>query len=306
MTTPDNLLDRLAPASAAATRWFISLQDGEDVEHRRREFELWRQADPAHAAAYARIEALWQASGAMSGLTIDQDRRRLLGGGVATLAAVLAGYGVMRTHPLATYRTGTGERRTVALPDGSVAELASKTVLDVSYGDGRRRLRLLEGEAWFQVAPDKARPFVVEVAGGTVTALGTAFSTSLIGDRAQVTVTEHAVEVARRGQTRRVQAGQGVSFGPAGMSAVDPSEPNALSWRTGVLVFEARPLGEVVRVLDRWRNGRTVILDEALAKRPVTLMVPLDAAGSAVTDLGRTVSARVTHVTPLLTVLSLK
>ena len=77
---------------------------------------------------------------------------------------------------LADYSTGPGGQRTVALPDGSVAILNTDSAIDVDYGRERRMVKLLYGEAHFEVAKDAQRPFQVLAVGGRTTAVGTAFA----------------------------------------------------------------------------------------------------------------------------------
>ena len=303
-------LDRLDPAAGAATRWFVALHADPADTRERAAFEAWRDADPAHAEAYARLQRLWGASGHLPSLAAAEagsDRRSVLrGAGALALGGVAvlgAGRLMLGPHPFADHRTGTGERRTVALGDGSIAELSTGTALSIAFDAGERRVRLLDGEAWFRVSRDPAgRPFVVEAAGGTTTALGTAFAVAAEGDGARVTVTEHAVRIAAAGRSASVDAGQSCHYGTAGPSRPDMADAAALAWRQGRLVFVSRPLGEVVRALDRWHPGQTVITDDRLAAQPVTLMIDTGQADQALLRLGASLPMRILQVTPLLTI----
>src|SRR5690606_7134707 len=114
----------------------------------------------------------------------------LAGGGVASGAfGPLSGW-------LADEATGIGERRVVALADGSSITLDSATSVDVKYAANERRIVLRDGQIFVTVAPDTARPFIVEARQGTVRALGTAFNVRAYDGGARVAVTEHAVRVA--------------------------------------------------------------------------------------------------------------
>src|SRR3546814_17597567 len=90
------------------------------------------------------------------------------------------------------------------LADGSSIELGSDSALSVALGNRQRVVTLYKGEAFFTVAADAGRPFVVQAAGGSTQALGTAFNIKTVEGRAIVTVTEHAVLVAARSEERRV------------------------------------------------------------------------------------------------------
>lgn len=308
--SPDPL-DRLDPAAREATRWFVALHDDPSDGRAREAFEAWRRSDPANAEAYARLQRLWGASGHLPSLAspdVGSDRRSVLrGAGAVALGGVaLLGTGrlVLGAHPLADYRTGTGERRTVALGDGSIAELSTDTALSIAFDANARRVRLLDGEAWFQVSRDPVgRPFIVESARGTATALGTAFAVAADDDGARVTVTEHAVRVDAAGRSTRLEAGQSCRYGTAGPSPPETADTTSLAWRQGRLVFASQPLSDVVRALDRWHPGRTIITDADLAAQPVTLMIDTRDADQALLRLGASLPMRIVQVTPLLTII---
>jgi transmembrane sensor len=307
--TASDPLDLLDPVAAEATRWFVLLHDEPGDESHRASFAAWRDADHSHAAAYARIQRLWGAAGHLPSLQGPQnmpDRRAVLrSGAVAALAlgtTLGAGRLLLGPHPMADYATSTGERRTVALADGSSVELSTRTAISVDFDAHRRRIRLLDGEAWFRVAKDaRGRPFVVEAAGGLTTALGTAFAVARDGDGAIVSVTEHATSVEACGRTYRVEVGQSCRYGSIGPDVPKPTDTARLAWREGRLVFISRPFGEVVATLDRWRTGRTIIWGEALARRPVTLMIDIGEVDQALTRLGASLPMHVMQITPLLT-----
>ena len=275
---------------AEATRWFAILHDEPADGLLRPEFERWRLADERHAAAYARLQRLWGASGhlpALSTASAAIDRRGL----------------ILGAHPFADYRTRAGERSTVVLADGSRMDLSTATMLSVELSERRRRVRLLQGEAWFQVAPDAARPFVVEAAGGRTTALGTAFAVALRGRGAEVSVTEHAVRVEAGGDRQTLAEGRGLDYDRGGLGVQREVDMLTLDWREGRLAFIDQPLGEVAAALDRWTGARTVVLDRALAARRVTLTLPTQDAGLGLERLAQATPLRITRLGRALTVL---
>jgi transmembrane sensor len=188
------------------------------------------------------------------------------------------------------------------LPDRSRAELSTATALSVDFSSTRRLVRLLDGEAWFQVAHDPGRPFILEAAGGKTTAIGTAFAVARQGDGARVSVTEHAVRIVAGSIVRTVSEGQSLRYGTDGEGQVENADPATLAWRSGRLVFVNRPLGEVAAQLDRWTGGHTIVADEALAAHPVTLMTGTQEAGDALVKLAAAVPMRITRLTSLLTI----
>src|SRR3546814_7913525 len=158
------------------------------------------------------------------------------------------------------------------LADGSSIELGSDSALSVALGNRQRVVTLYKGEAFFTVAADAGRPFVVQAAGGSTQALGTAFNIKTVEGMAIVTVTEHAVLVAAPAGEQVVLAeGQQVRYGPAGLAAVVAADlPGVLGWQRNRLVFQDAPLGEVVADLARYSRGGIIITDEPLRRLPVT------------------------------------
>lgn len=302
-------LDRLDPAAREATRWFVALHEDPADTSQRAAFEIWRNANPKNREAYDRLQRLWGASGHLPSLAHPEtghDRRAVLRGvgGMALAGVVLAGTGriLAGPHPFADYTTGVGERRTVALGDGSSVELSTNSAISIVFTDHERRIQLHDGEAWFRVARDPARPFVVESGGGATTALGTAFAVARHGSDALVTVTEHSVRVSASGRTTDVHEGQSCRYGSDGPTTPVASDTSALAWRQGRLVFISRPLAKVVAELDRWRSGNTWIMDDKLATQRVTLMIDTSEVDNALIRLGGSLPMRIIQVTPLLTI----
>lgn len=137
----------------------------------------------------------------------------------------------------------------------------------------RRRITLLRGEAWFSVAADPARPFVVEAAGGNITALGTAFDVALeTGETTRVTVTEHRVLVSSGGKEVIVKEGQETAYARE-VPARAPSRADVArltAWRRGKLIVENEPLGTVLAALSRYRHGFVTCLRPTICARRVS------------------------------------
>lgn len=174
----------------------------------------------------------------------------------------------------ADYVTAAGESRTVTLADGSRATLNTDTALAVTFSDGERRLTLLRGEAFFDVAPDPARPFAVTAPGGQARALGTRFNLRLDGAGVVAAVEEGVVAAtpaASPGAALTLTAGQTARIEPASARRLDGVEAaDETAWRRGQLVFFRAPLGEVAAALNRYHRGYIVILNDDLRAKPVT------------------------------------
>jgi transmembrane sensor len=260
----------------AATAWWVRRDAGPLSREEQRAFTDWLAADAANAAAYDEIVALCGEVRALRprATPARAPRRRRIVAATA-LAASLAGIVAFDQLALilrADARTGVGETRVIRLEDGSRVTLAGRSAIAFHYGASRRAVTLLEGEAFFEAAPDAARPFVVTAAGASVTALGTAFDIALDAAGAQVSVAEHAVSVESGGRAVRVEQGRHTAFA-TGAPASAPSSTavdDLTAWRRGRLIFVDRPLGEVVDILARYHRGYVVVAGDALRRLRVT------------------------------------
>ncbi|MDG2520401.1 FecR domain-containing protein [Caulobacter segnis] len=213
-------------------------------------------------------------------------RRTLLWSGLAAAACaalVAAPLLVDRQEtPVQTFSAPKGERRQIALEDGSSLWISGPARLDVSMSAKQRHVRLLEGEAAFDVRHDPARPFVIDVDQRRVTVLGTEFNIRRDPERMILTVRRGLVEVAPLGDPRRgavrVPAGQRLVHETgatrAKMAAADVEM--AFAWREGRLVYRDDRLGSVISDLNRYLATSVRLEDEALAARPFSGVVRLD------------------------------
>lgn len=280
-----------ASVKAEARAWWVRLDGASDAPEVLAEFQRWLAADAAHAEAYRRLQQLWSDLAEVERRLVPPSAdfspkpRKTVPAKIWQRArlplALAASLALWWLSPLslglrADFHTGFGEVRDIALSDGSAVHLNGNSALLVQFGAGQRRLTLLRGEALFEVSPDPARPFQVQAGDGVVTALGTAFNVRLDGGRVVVGVTEHrvALELQRGGHPQRGELleGQQAAFsseqGIGPVQAVDKLA--AAAWRRGKLVFENRPLGEVVAELNRYHRGLLLIEDSALAERRVS------------------------------------
>ena len=204
-------------------------------------------------------------------------RQWLVGGGA--VAASIAGGAFLAVRPK-TYSTRRGEKRVVALADGSVVTMNTATTMAVSYSDGARLIRLGEGEALFDVAKDPKRPFIVSAGGAEVRAVGTSFTVARLARApVQVLVREGVVDVSRpkrpqdkatrlTANMRAVVAPQVASLEVASVDPVDVGRE--LAWQEGRIVIERETLGSAAARFARYSDTRIVIDDPALAGEEVT------------------------------------
>ena len=171
--------------------------------------------------------------------------------------------------------TAIGEVRRVPLEDGSVATLNTDTRLRVAMDKSERVVSLADGEAWFEVAHDPAKPFIVEAGDVRVRAVGTAFSVRRRDYGADILVTEGRVLAWRVGDAARpVAVDAGYKLYLATKAAARPVKAEAeieraLAWRSGEIAFDGETLGEAVEEFNRYNRRKLVVADPALARAPL-------------------------------------
>jgi len=189
-----------------------------------------------------------------------------------------------------SYATRIGETRLVALSDGSVVTLNTNSRIVVHFAKAVRRIQLERGEALFNVAKNKQRPFVVTAGDTQVRAVGTAFTVRLLQKQPiQILVQEGVVEVTRKGSsdvtpvravadTRTVVAsGAPIANHPVTYTQVSRD----LAWQYGQIAFDNQTLEEAAREFARYSKVK-IIVDPAVANRTITgLFASNDPAGFA-------------------------
>jgi transmembrane sensor len=307
---PDKAIDSHADArlSDEALEWIVRLHSGTAGQREHQAFERWRARSPGHEQAAQDAEALWQGLGPAGAVVRRKTmtRRVVLGGGIAITGAALVGGGVLDPHGFADHVTEIAERRTIGLPDGSSVFLNAGSALSVDFTPSARRLRLFRGQGTFSVAHDVARPFVVEAAGGTTQALGTVFDVDIRAGSVAVTVLEGTVGVATDAElARRIAApDQRVTYRPGASPSVaeDVDAEVETAWRRGKLIFNARPLADVVAEIERYRGGRIFILGDELRALPVTGLFELREPEAVLDVIEQTLPVRVSRL-PFMTVI---
>jgi transmembrane sensor len=207
---------------------------------------------------------------------------------------------------LADHSTAIGQQRTVALPDGSIAYLNTDTAIDVSFSERRRVVKLLHGEALFEVKKDETRPFDVLALDGKATAVGTAYAVGIADERATVTVTEGIVRVTSPDGSfdgpSTLRAGQQVSYwrGGAPQLVRTLDAEAATSWRRGAIAIRNLPLADALVEIGRYRPGRTVLLGDGARYAPVTARLSLADIDGGIDALAATHGLTVTRITDFL------
>lgn len=274
----------------------------------RRAVEDWIEQSPAHAVAFARAEAAWEAAerlraappsiapeavaGPAGRIEAVFTRGRVMA--VLAGASMLAGLCTVfleKVTAVDRYRTEVGQQRTVQLADGSCVRLNTATTIEVALRGDERSVHVLEGEALFEVAPNAHRPFIVRANGSTVTALGTRFNLRIRSQLVELTVTKGAVAVSDgTSGLDRVAAGDGAAMRD-GLIARTPLAAGVLrqrvEWATGVVDLTGASLGEAVDEFNRYRRRPVVIGDQRLAGLRVNGRYATSASTLFIASLGR-------------------
>ncbi len=306
--------------------WLARRLDGRLSGSEQRDFTRWLNRSLAHQAAYRHAEATWEKLGAVGrepGVLRDdivhllhrpvwRQRWRLASAMAACIAIVAVGASLLLGNPLtllrADYAAMPTQGRSVDLPDGSRVDLAPGAAIALDFGSSERRVKLLAGAAYFTVAPlgtdGGGRPFVVLGENGATRALGTQFAIDLRPGQVRVIVTEHAVEVSAGMDKAVVQQGRAVAYAPSGsiapLESVDAA--SATAWQRGKLIFDRQPVSDIVAELSRYRHGRIVIADAALAGRRISGVFNTNDIDGAIASIARELKAEA-RLLPLLAVI---
>ncbi|WP_336335535.1 FecR family protein [Pseudomonas putida] len=271
----------ISDLSDDALDWQVLLHSGNASTADQARYRRWCALSPAHAEAAREAEALWLDIGhtptAQATAAVPARRKRHWAAGVAAslvlLAAAVAG---LQQAPvlLADYRTGLGERQVITLADGTRVTLNSASALSVAFSERERRVVLDAGEALFETT-DEPRPFVVDTAGASVQGSAATFS------------------VRRDG---RVVLARGEAKVGEQQLAVAPDAGAQTAWQRGKLIFNGKPLGQVLAELERYRHGRIVLSDSKLAAMEVSGVFDLDEPEALLRTLEQRYGLKVTYL----------
>jgi len=309
-----NTDNELPTALAAAINWKVTLTSGNVSTIEQDQFTSWLHAHPHHAQAWVTVNEALDSTFknlnedpahqrlAHSVLSTPPSRRRVLRSLVALTIATGGGAAILDRHtPLQTmasdHRTGTGERRSVMLADGSELMLNARSAVDVHFSPSVRRIHLRAGSVYARVASDATRPFIVASHDGEVQALGTIFSVTRHEHDSVVSVIEHRVEVRAAGQAQVLQTGQGIRFSPLGISAPSHALGDAAAWHNGMLITHDEPLGSVIEALRPYRHG-VIRITPAAARLRVLGAFHLDNTDLTLESLQQTLPIEVKRLGP--------
>lgn len=294
-----------------AAGWYAKLNNTTISTDTLKAFRDWRNADERRAEAYREIEEFWRR---VAKVENEPEIQRAIGEALAreskglsplprigpkglagVILAIGLGLGAFAAWPWVmgrTYDTAVGEQRFVRLEDGSRLRLDTDSKVRVKLRSDSRAIELVTGRAYFDVAHDGTRPFVVTAGDASVRALGTRFSVTRTPAGAEVTLVEGKVRVVRTTdgapETWTLSPGEGVRTDSAHPQVRTLDTAAAISWTSGRLTFRGRALAEAAAEVNRYSDRKVVIDDPALATRQITGVFDAgdtDAFVAALTDL---------------------
>ncbi len=280
MAIPGHILEQ-------ARTWYVRVGSEQAGTDDWRAFTNWLEADPVHIDAYDRVELaladipnqnvnLAPSPHIPDNVVSLQKKRRVLksaplsylAGIAATLIAALVllnSTNIFNPAPVQIqYATNIGEYENIVLTDGTRINLNTNTRLGVSMGKKTRAVTLYSGEAYFDIAADQKRSFVINAGDTRITDIGTAFSVHLSDNSLSVAVSEGIVDMQSPVQKIRLTKGQkAVQPGAAETFTIATVDiANISTWRDGVLVFENAPLSTIVPELNRYFKTPIILVDE--------------------------------------------
>jgi transmembrane sensor len=282
---------------ATAGDWLLRLQSDELDQQELAVWLDWYGTHPANSAAFEGLQSQYEAlRGAPTAqrralanrLTESDDAPQQQSARPTQWFAIAAGTALLslltalalwrlniaetnRSVHTAAYQTQRAKHEDVRLPDGSTVKLGALSSISLNFTDEARYLVLEGGEAFFEVARDSRRPFIVQVGAVTVRAIGTAFNVRRADARVVVAVSEGAVDVGQKrarheGSSVRVAAGEQVSVNLelASLSVMPANREAVTAWQKGRLEFVNEPLSSVIATVNRYSPREIVVTDHAL------------------------------------------
>jgi transmembrane sensor len=293
---PEVARSKRRTSRAEAAAWIVRLHG----PHRTPELEAgcraWLAESAENEAQFESVTDIWEAASSRPEAGIPRMARWSPASRRWSIAAMLVvAIGIVATLGLKfwsypSYSTEIGEQRIVRLVDGTRVTMNSGTKLSIAFTAPKRRVRLDRGEAFFEVAHDLQRPFVVVAGDRQVTALGTTFDVSYDSNRTAVTLVEGQVSVVAVGTAAPTLAaperakpttsagmifeagalilspGERITFSRRSAPKLDePTLDAVTAWRRGEVVLDKTPLVEAVAEMNRYETTRLIIEDPSTA-----------------------------------------
>lgn len=273
-----------------AIRWALRI-DAENMDgEEKRAFDDWVGQDDRHRGALFRaraglalIDTMDSERDVFPAPVYSSSQKRFFAAGAiaASFVGLIALSWTSWSGP--QYRTEVGEIRRVALKDGSVVLVNTSSDLEVNYKKTVRQLRLEDGEAWFKVAKNKHKPFVVDADGVHVQATGTAFAVRRRQGIVNIVVTEGAVLAWRDDQPQKmisISAGNAASIstqsGRTSAEVAPIGNRDPLAWRQGGVDLNETTVFDAAAEFNRYNVAKIEVANPRIGKQRMTGYFQID------------------------------
>jgi len=329
-----------------AADWLAKLDRGGLTQEERAAFSRWLSEDPRNKLAIKRAADFWYGLDApLSELSAQEisarggeaparawspgagvfSHARVFAGAAAALVLCFVAVFYFSARPVTEteyYSTKIGETRELAFSDGSHVTLNTNTILEQEFSKRTRKIRLVSGEAIFDVAHDEKRPFLVYASDGVIRAVGTRFSVRVQSDAVKVTVSEGLVALRQRSpvsekadsappeEAPAVMIGKGEAGeierekGAVKEEITDRDLTERMSWAQGQLVFYDQALSDVIGEVARYTTTEIQIDDPVLRSRKITGILQIGDVDRMLEGIEGSLGVTARRVSPDLVVLS--
>lgn len=277
-------MTRADDIEAQAAEW-LAKRDGDNwTPQKQEEMDTWINAATAHRIAWLRLESVWRRADRLSSLynpecsavpatsTIKHYSWAIAAGVVLMVGTAWITTISLREQP-ARYDTALGQSTSLALEDGTRVTLNTNTKLRAKLATARRVVWLDKGEAYFEVAHEAGRPFVVEAGSRRVTVLGTRFSVRRDDDdEIRVSVADGRVQVESTGEASapsvltRNDSLRAVGDIVQIKHNTEQQIASNLSWRQGRLVLDQMTLQQATQEFNRYNKRQLIVTDPVAAQ----------------------------------------
>lgn len=312
-----------------AAEWFIALREEPDDAGLRARFAAWHDSNPHHARAWAQMSETARIIAAAPtqrrtdepdisrAITAPPRRRadprrergtrrpRRIVVAAAAVCTLIAFAPALILRATADHRTGIGQVERIRLADNSTVTLGPDSAVAVGYSRGARGIRLIAGQAMFEVHPDPARPFRVKAGSVTTTVLGTGFEVRMIGTSTSIAVRHGRVQVQSGSHRRDLGKGDWVRIAADGSLTTGMEAPALVGeWQIGRVPVRNRPIAEAIDEMRPWYSGKIILADRQLGEKRVTGTYDFRDPKRSLALIVAPYGARIIQITPWLTIVT--
>jgi transmembrane sensor len=285
-----------------ASIWLVRLDDGNLSAQSRKDLKVWLLADKRHQIALKAMADIWHDMDEVLMMINDEDSSKktsfwpiltpVFKPAMLAASATFLALFVWLVMPLDvqkhSYVTVIGQQIETTFSDGSIIHLNTNSYIETEFSDKKRIIKLIRGEALFEVAHDPKRPFIVYAGDRLVQAIGTKFVVHLKTENIQVTVTDGKVKMSkvalnteltdiRELDSDKIQIDDVYITKGEKVLVSSNQEPQLthikadninreLSWLNGKLIFDNEELFDVIAEVNRYVNIDIVLKDPSLHK----------------------------------------